>query len=58
MASNMLLPGQPVFLPRGPAPNLGGGLYIKDGQVRASLVGVAQNDGPVGLFSWCLLRMT
>jgi exosome complex component CSL4 len=54
MASDMLLPGQPVSLPRGPAPNLGSGLYIKDGQVRASLVGIAQYDGPVGLFPCCL----
>lgn len=50
MVSDILLPGQPVSLPRGPAPDLGGGLYLKDGQVRASLVGVAQYDGPVGLF--------
>ncbi|KAJ8596992.1 hypothetical protein M405DRAFT_804619 [Rhizopogon salebrosus TDB-379] len=46
MASDILLPGQPVSLPRGPAPNLGSGLYIKDGQARASLVGIAQYDGP------------
>ncbi|KIJ68325.1 hypothetical protein HYDPIDRAFT_124691 [Hydnomerulius pinastri MD-312] len=46
MASETLLPGQPVPLPRGPVPNLGGGLYIKDGQVRASLVGVPRYEGP------------
>ncbi|KAF9240889.1 hypothetical protein BU15DRAFT_45488 [Melanogaster broomeanus] len=46
MASEVLLPGQPVSLPRGPVPKLGGGLYIKDGQVRASLVGVPRYEGP------------
>ncbi|KAG0708983.1 hypothetical protein DFH29DRAFT_889996 [Suillus ampliporus] len=46
MGPDILLPGQPVPLPRGPAPNLGGGLYLKDGQVRASLIGVAQYEGP------------
>ncbi|KAL4069574.1 hypothetical protein J3A83DRAFT_4359452 [Scleroderma citrinum] len=42
-----LLPGQPVPLSRGPVPSLGTGLYSKDGQVRASLVGVPQYEGPV-----------
>lgn len=48
MVSETLLPGQPVPLLRGPAPTLGAGLYAKDGQVRASLVGVPQYKGPVG----------
>ncbi|KAL4071039.1 hypothetical protein J3A83DRAFT_4094366 [Scleroderma citrinum] len=42
-----LLPGQPVPLSRGPVPSLGTGLYSKDGQVRASLVGVPQYEGPI-----------
>lgn len=46
MVSETLLPGQPVPLLRGPAPTLGAGLYAKDGQVRASLVGVPQYKGP------------
>ncbi|KAG1899099.1 uncharacterized protein F5891DRAFT_1039630 [Suillus fuscotomentosus] len=45
MASDILLPGQPVSPSRGPIPKLGGGLYLKDGQVRASLVGVAHYEG-------------
>jgi exosome complex component CSL4 len=48
MVSDILLPGQLLSLPRGPVPKLGGGLYLKDGQVRASLVGVAQYEGSVG----------
>ncbi|EIW86604.1 exoribonuclease [Coniophora puteana RWD-64-598 SS2] len=44
MASDILLPGQPVFL-RGPAPSLGGGLYLSEGQVRASVVGVPRQQG-------------
>lgn len=47
MASEILLPGQPVPLSRGPVSKLGTGLYTKDGQVRASLVGVPRHEGPI-----------
>lgn len=40
MDNDLKLPGQPVQIPRGPAPQLSNGLYSRDGQVRASLVGV------------------
>ncbi|KAH7883698.1 hypothetical protein F5I97DRAFT_1894885 [Phlebopus sp. FC_14] len=46
MASETLLPGQPVHLTRGPGPVLGRGLYARQGQVRASLVGVPRYEGP------------
>ncbi|KAJ7293697.1 hypothetical protein C8J57DRAFT_1112211 [Mycena rebaudengoi] len=46
MASNCVLPGQPIPLPTAaPAPQLGGGIYLRDGQLRASLVGVPQQEG-------------
>ncbi|OBZ79089.1 Exosome complex component csl4 [Grifola frondosa] len=45
MSSDIVLPGQPIALPRGPVPQLGGGIYSRDGQVRASLVGVPQHAG-------------
>ncbi|EIM92342.1 uncharacterized protein STEHIDRAFT_71046 [Stereum hirsutum FP-91666 SS1] len=44
MASDCLLPGQPVPLPKGPAPLLGSGIYSKDGLARASVVGVPHYD--------------
>ena len=40
MDGDLKLPGQPVQIPRGPAPQLSGGVYSRDGQVRASLVGM------------------
>lgn len=46
MTSETLLPGQPLALPLGPFPSLGAGLYVKDGRVRASLVGVPRYEGP------------
>ncbi|KAI9058848.1 hypothetical protein FKP32DRAFT_1231212 [Trametes sanguinea] len=46
MSSDIVLPGQPIPLPRGPVPQLGGGIYSRDGTVRASLVGVPQYSGP------------
>lgn len=49
MASELTLPGQPVPLPKGPVPKLGNGIYERDGQIRASLVGVPQYQGSVGL---------
>lgn len=48
MASDIVLPGQPITLPRGPLPLLGSGTYTRDGQVRASLVGVPSITGSVG----------
>lgn len=51
MASDLTLPGQPIPLPRGPVPQLGSGIYSRDGQVRASLVGVPRYEGSVGLQS-------
>ncbi|KAF9069162.1 hypothetical protein BDP27DRAFT_1326103 [Rhodocollybia butyracea] len=45
MASDFVLPGQPIPLPRGPVPQLGRGTYEKDSLVRASLVGVPHFEG-------------
>jgi exosome complex component CSL4 len=56
MDSGLMLPGQPVPLPRGPAPQLGDGVYMRDGQLRASLVGVPRYEGSVGRVPhrlWC-----
>jgi hypothetical protein len=47
MSSEFMLPGQPIPLLRGPVPQLGNGTYIRDGQVRASLVGVPRYEGSV-----------
>ena len=49
MASELTLPGQPIPLPRGPVLKLGNGIYERDGQVRASLVGVPKYQGSVSL---------
>ena len=38
--TSTLLPGQPIPVPRGPVPQLGGGTYQRDGRIRASIVGV------------------
>lgn len=43
-----VLPGQPIPVQRGPAPQLGTGVYTRDGQLRASIVGVPQYQGSVG----------
>jgi hypothetical protein len=53
MPSDSLIPGQPVPLPRGPALQLGSGIYSKNGQIRASLVGTPLYHGSVGLSSLC-----
>ncbi|KZT05918.1 uncharacterized protein LAESUDRAFT_737237 [Laetiporus sulphureus 93-53] len=45
MSSDFVLPGQPIPLPRGPVPQLGGGIYSRNGQVCASLVGVPRHEG-------------
>lgn len=47
--SDTYLPGQPLTIPKGPAPQLGPGIYVRDGVARASLVGVPTYAGPVGL---------
>ncbi|PFH54586.1 hypothetical protein AMATHDRAFT_37901 [Amanita thiersii Skay4041] len=47
MADDILLPGQLIPLPRGPAPRLGSGTFSRDAQPRATLVGVPRYDGPV-----------
>lgn len=43
----LLLPGQPITLPKGPAAQLGAGTYVRDGKLRASLVGVPRFTGGV-----------
>ncbi|PCH33815.1 hypothetical protein WOLCODRAFT_112570 [Wolfiporia cocos MD-104 SS10] len=45
MSSDLVLPGQPIPLPRGPTPNLGTGIYARDGHVRASLLGAPRYEG-------------
>lgn len=53
MTSELLdiyLPGQPVALPKGPLPQLGQGLYLRDGQVRASVIGSPLRTGVVSDF--------
>jgi len=47
--SDCLVPGQPVPLPRGPTLQLGTGVYTRNGETRASLLGTPQFHGPVGL---------
>lgn len=48
MSMDIVLPGQPIPLPaRGPAPQLGTGVYERDGQIRASLLGAPCFDGSV-----------
>lgn len=51
MSSDVVLPGQPVPVPRGPMPQIGSGIYSRDGIVRASLIGVPSYSGSVGLFA-------
>jgi hypothetical protein len=44
----LTLPGQPILLPtRGPAPQLGHGVYQRDGYIRASLLGTPLIEGSV-----------
>jgi len=40
-----LVPGQPIPLPKGPTLQLGVGTYLRDGKMRASLVGFPQFTG-------------
>lgn len=44
---SLLLPGQPIPVPRGPAPQLGPGTYVRDGQVRSSILGTPRFEGSV-----------
>lgn len=53
MPSDSLLPGQPVPLPRGPALQLGSGIYTRNGETRASLFGTPVHQGSVGFPSFC-----
>jgi hypothetical protein len=50
-ASTMLsthLPGQPInFPPKAPHPQIGTGVYERDGQIRASLLGAPRLEGTV-----------
>ncbi|KAG8906188.1 exosome 3'-_5 exonuclease subunit ski4 (Csl4) [Tulasnella sp. 403] len=43
--ASMLVPGQPIILPKGATPQPGPGTYLRDGKLRASLVGVVRNQG-------------
>ena len=55
MSSDLVVPGQPILLPRAPVPQLGSGIYSRDGLVRASLVGVPSYEGSVrALLNSCL----
>ncbi|KAK7694865.1 hypothetical protein QCA50_002053 [Cerrena zonata] len=45
MSTDLVLPGQPVPVPRGPTAQLGAGTYSRDGQVRASLLGTPRYQG-------------
>ncbi|KAF7311025.1 hypothetical protein HMN09_00645900 [Mycena chlorophos] len=46
--TSIVLPGQPISLPRAaPIPQLGTGLYLRDSQIRASVVGIPTQDGPI-----------
>ena len=49
ISDTLLLPGQSIPLPaRGPAPQLGPGIYERNGQLRASLLGIPHFEGSVG----------
>jgi exosome complex RNA-binding protein Rrp4 len=49
MTDDFKIPGQPISIPRGPAPQLSAGVYSRDGQIRASLVGVPSYQHAVGV---------
>ncbi|TFK76986.1 hypothetical protein BDN72DRAFT_807304 [Pluteus cervinus] len=45
MASTIILPGQPLQISKtSPAPQLGAGVYSRDSQIRASLVGIPRQE--------------
>ena len=46
MSSVLDLPGQPVPVVA-PVPQIGDGLYVRDGLVRAAVIGSPQRDGSV-----------
>lgn len=48
ISDTLLLPGQPIPLPaRAPAPQLGHGIYERNGQLRASILGIPHFEGSV-----------
>ncbi|KAJ7619147.1 hypothetical protein DFH06DRAFT_1235455 [Mycena polygramma] len=48
MTSSYVLPGQPIPVARGaPVPQIGSGIYVRDSELRASLVGIPQQEGPL-----------
>ncbi|KAJ6503413.1 hypothetical protein C8R47DRAFT_1106056 [Mycena vitilis] len=48
VTSSYVLPGQPIPVARGaPVPQLGSGIYVRDSELRASLVGIPQQEGPL-----------
>ena len=48
ISDKLLLPGQPIPLPaHAPAPQLGPGIYERNGQLRASLLGIPHFEGSV-----------
>ena len=56
ISDTLLLPGQPIPLPtRGPAPQLGPGIYERNGQLRASLLGIPHFEGSVSVAFFVLL---
>lgn len=48
---SILLPGQPIALPKGPTLRLGAGTYVREGKPRASLVGTLQSQAGVSRLS-------
>ncbi|KAF9460777.1 hypothetical protein BDZ94DRAFT_1222351 [Collybia nuda] len=44
---DIVLPGQPIVLPRGPIPKLGQGIYSRDSEIRASLIGSPHHEGSI-----------
>lgn len=52
---SLLVPGQPVPIPRGPAPQLGPGTYSRDNQVRSSVLGVPRFQGSVCISAYLAL---
>lgn len=58
ISDTLLLPGQPIPLPsRAPAPQLGPGIYERNGQLRASLLGIPHFEGSVSSL-FCITSKT
>ena len=48
LSSSIVLPGQPIHQPlRAPIPQVGTGVYERDGQIRGAVIGVPRLEGPV-----------